>query len=89
MATPLLGNHVTRRGYALGLSDAEIAARAGMTRSHLNRIRNGRAVPRLDSALALARILGCRARELFYLRKPESRRPTRPHQGRTSAAAGR
>ena len=53
---------------------ADIAAQVGVSRAQLNRIRNGRAVPRLDTAIALAQCLGCRVSELFYLRSRRSRR---------------
>jgi DNA-binding XRE family transcriptional regulator len=53
--------------YVARLTDAELAARAGVSRAHINRIRNGRATPRLDTAVALAHGLGCRVRDLFYL----------------------
>jgi len=66
----VLGNHVGRRIYGTGLSDIDIARRAGLTRAQLNRIRNGHVVPMVRTALALAAALGCRVADLFFLRTP-------------------
>jgi transcriptional regulator with XRE-family HTH domain len=42
---------------ARGWSDVELAARAGLDRAHLNQVKNGRAMPTVATALALARAL--------------------------------
>jgi transcriptional regulator with XRE-family HTH domain len=65
-----LANRLTRLAYRRRLTDAEIAARAGVSRAQLNRIRNRRAVPRVRTALALASALSCRVGDLFFL-EPE------------------
>jgi len=62
-----LGNTLGRLQLAAGLSDAELARRAGLSRSQLNRIRNRRAIPRVRTAIALAASVGCRVAGVFYL----------------------
>lgn len=62
-----LGNCLGRVLYLRGLSDAELASRVGISRAQLNRIRNGRAIPRVATAIALASALGCRVKDLFVL----------------------
>ena len=51
-----------------GLSDDALARRAGISRAHLNRVKNGRVVPRVSTGVALARALGVRVSELYHLR---------------------
>jgi transcriptional regulator with XRE-family HTH domain len=63
-----LGNRLGRLAYGRGLTDRQLAARARISRAQLNRIRNGRAVPRRGTAMALAAALGCRVRDVFQLR---------------------
>ena len=46
-------------------SDAELAARAGLDRTHVNQLKNGRAGPTVATALAVARALGVRVRVAF------------------------
>jgi transcriptional regulator with XRE-family HTH domain len=43
---------------ARGWSDVELAARSGLDRAHVNQVKNGRALPTVATALALARALG-------------------------------
>lgn len=62
-----IGNSITRLACLSQLSDTQLAARAGISRAQLNRIRNGRAVPRLCTAIAIAHALGRRVREVFFL----------------------
>jgi DNA-binding XRE family transcriptional regulator len=62
-----LRNHLGRLAYARGLTDAELGARAGVSRAQVNRIRNARVIPRVGSAMALAAALGCRIRDVFYV----------------------
>ena len=71
-----IGNRLGPLSYSQKLSDAEVAERAGISRAQLNRIRNGRTIPRIDTAIALARVFGCRVGELFYLigPRPDGRR---------------
>ena len=69
-----LGNCIGRALYQRGLTDDELAVRVGLSRAQLNRIRNGRAVPRARTAVALAVALQCRVSDLFHLVKPPPRR---------------
>jgi molybdate-binding protein/DNA-binding XRE family transcriptional regulator len=52
---------------ACGLSQAELAARVGVTRQSINSIEAGKYVPGTESALRLADALGCRVEEIFNL----------------------
>ena len=65
---PGLRNEIGRLAHRLGLSDGALARAAGLSRAHLNRIKNGRVVPRVDAAIAVARALGAPARRVFRLR---------------------
>lgn len=56
---------VRERRQAMGLSQAELAARAGIARQTLVAIEAGRLVPSVAVALRLARALGCRVEDLF------------------------
>ena len=40
---------------ARGWTDAELAARAGLDRAHVNQVKNGRALPTVATALMIAR----------------------------------
>jgi transcriptional regulator with XRE-family HTH domain len=50
---------------ARGWSDVELAGRAGLDRAHVNQVKNGRAMPTVATALALARALGVDVATLF------------------------
>ncbi len=50
-----------------GLSQGDLATRAGVTRQAISAIESGRTVPTVGVALRLARTLGCRVDELFRL----------------------
>ena len=52
-----------------GLKQAELAVRAGISRQTLSALEAGRAQPSTAIALNLARALGCRVEELFWLRE--------------------
>jgi transcriptional regulator with XRE-family HTH domain len=67
-ANLLVRNAIGPIGYRLGLSDAAIARAAGLSRAHLNRIKNGSVTPRVDTAVAIARALGVPVRCVFRLR---------------------
>lgn len=56
---------VAQRRRALGWSQAELAARAGIPRSSLSAIESRRLVPSVAAALAVARALECSVEELF------------------------
>jgi DNA-binding XRE family transcriptional regulator len=63
-----LQNEIGRLAHRLGMSDGAVARAAGLSRAHLNRIKNGRVVPRVDAAIAVARALGTPVRRVFRLR---------------------
>jgi transcriptional regulator with XRE-family HTH domain len=50
-------NALVRLLGARGWTDGQLAARAGLDRTHLNQIKNGRVTPTVATALALARAL--------------------------------
>src|SRR4051812_1943097 len=50
-----------------GLSQGELAARAGVTRQAISAIETGKAAPTMPVALRLARVVGRRVDELFRL----------------------
>lgn len=54
---PVKRNALVRLLGARGWTDAELAARAGLDRTHVNQIKNGRVSPTVATALALARAL--------------------------------
>src|SRR5262249_1710151 len=62
-----LGNALRRLRRERGLEQQELARRAGITRQTLSRLESGRAAPSAAIALRLARELGCRVEELFWL----------------------
>src|SRR5437762_14243710 len=51
-----------------GLKQSELAERAGISRQTLSVLESGRGRPATLVALRLARVLGCRVEELFWLR---------------------
>lgn len=59
------GNAISRLAYELGWSDGELARKAGLTRSRLNRIKNGRIRPSMRDALLISRALGVPLRQVF------------------------
>jgi transcriptional regulator with XRE-family HTH domain len=58
-------NALCRLLAARGWSDVELAARAGLDRAHVNQLKNGRALPTIATALALARALGIDVASIF------------------------
>lgn len=54
----------------LGLSQQELAARAGVTRQAIGAVEAGQMTPSLAVAIRLARALGCRVEDLFWLDEP-------------------
>ena len=58
-------NRVRDQRDARGLSQARLAAAAGLSRQSIYTIESGRAVPAVDVALRLARVLECPVEELF------------------------
>ncbi|MEZ4333086.1 MAG: helix-turn-helix domain-containing protein [Myxococcota bacterium] len=55
---------------AAGLTQAELARRAGVSRALVSAVEAGRHLPRVDAALALARALGTTAAALFAATEP-------------------
>lgn len=54
-----------------GLTQAELARRAGVPQSVVSDLENGKTLyPRLDTAMALAKALGCTIDDLFTGPKP-------------------
>jgi len=51
-------NAISRLLATGGWSDAELARRTGLDRAHVNQLKNGRALPTVATALAIARALG-------------------------------
>ncbi|HJQ84503.1 MAG TPA: helix-turn-helix domain-containing protein [Candidatus Binatia bacterium] len=51
-------NAVARLAALHGWTDAELAGRAGLDRAHVNQVKNGRALPTVATALAIAAALG-------------------------------
>lgn len=66
-ASKLVRNRIGWHAARAGLADGELAARAQISRAHLNRIKNGRVMPRVDTALAIARALRLRVHQLYHL----------------------
>jgi len=46
-------------------SDLDLAARTGLSRAHVNRLKNRRVRPTLRDALLIARALGCETEDVF------------------------
>lgn len=69
---PLVHNTLVRDLYERGWSDIELAARAGLSVSRINRIKNGRLRPTTTDALMIARVLGRPVERIFRL--PERNR---------------
>ncbi len=62
-----IGNCVGRRRAAAGLRQQELATRAGVSRQSLSALEAGHSVPSAALALRLARELGCRVEDLFWI----------------------
>jgi transcriptional regulator with XRE-family HTH domain len=58
-------NAVARLAALRGWTDARLAASAGLDRAHVNQVKNGRALPTVATALAIARALGVPVAEAF------------------------
>jgi transcriptional regulator with XRE-family HTH domain len=58
-----------------GWTDAELAARAHLDRAHVNQLKNGRALPTVATALALAHALGVPVAQAFPPGSTSKRRP--------------
>jgi transcriptional regulator with XRE-family HTH domain len=65
-----VGRRVRRRRRALGLSQDELAARAGISRQAVGALEGGKHLPRVDAALGLARALGTTVEDLLAVGPP-------------------
>lgn len=65
-----VGRRVRRRRRALGLSQDELAARAGVSRQAVGALEGGKHLPRVDAALGLARALGTTVEDLMAVGPP-------------------
>ena len=73
-------NELGRILYARNLREHDLARRTGLTQGHLNRIKNGRVVPSLKTALRICAALDLPVDEVFRLdreQRAHSRRPGR------------
>ncbi|MGH6991791.1 MAG: helix-turn-helix transcriptional regulator [Caulobacteraceae bacterium] len=62
-----LGNHIKEARARLGLTQAELALAARVSRKTINTIENGVFTPSTALALTLAEVLGCAVEDLFFL----------------------
>jgi putative transcriptional regulator len=67
MTDPRLGNRLKEFRSARGLTQAELAARIGVSRKTINTVENSVFVPSTILALSLARALDTSVEELFHL----------------------
>lgn len=67
---PGLVVHLETRRRAAGMTQAELAEAAGVSRKTINTVENGVFVPSTVLALRLAQVLGCSVHDLFEL-EPE------------------
>lgn len=67
MGDPRLGSRLKAVRTAAGLTQAELAERAGVSRKTVNTVENGIFIPSTLLALGLAKALGTTVEALFYL----------------------
>jgi putative transcriptional regulator len=67
MTRAVLGNRLKDLRTGLGLTQAELAERVGVSRKTINTVENGIFTPSATLALLLARALGVTVEEAFYL----------------------
>jgi putative transcriptional regulator len=67
MADPRLGSRLKEARQAAGLTQAELADKAGVSRKTINTVENGVFVPSTILALGLARALDVKVEDLFWL----------------------
>jgi putative transcriptional regulator len=67
MAERRLGNRLKDARVRHGLTQADLAARVGVSRKTINTVENSVFVPSTLLALSLARALDARVEDLFYL----------------------
>lgn len=71
---PSLTNSLAKLLHDRGWSEKTFAAKIGLSRSRLNRVKNGYAVPSVAEALSIASALNLRVADIFSLR-PRACRP--------------
>jgi len=67
VADPRLGNGLKAARTALGLTQADLAERVGVSRKTINTVENGVFVPSTVLALRLAKALGESVETLFWI----------------------
>ena len=67
MGDPRLASRLKEARTAAGLTQAELAELAGVSRKTVNTVENGVFIPSTILALGLARALGVTVEELFWL----------------------
>jgi len=67
MGDPRLGSRLKAVRTEAGLTQAELADRAGVSRKTINTVENGVFIPSTLLALGLAKALGTTVEDLFYL----------------------
>jgi putative transcriptional regulator len=67
LGDPRLGSRLKAVRTEAGLTQAELADRAGVSRKTINTVENGVFIPSTLLALGLARALGTTVEALFYL----------------------
>ena len=67
MADPKLGNGLKAARTALGLTQADLAERVGVSRKTINTVENGVFTPSTVLALRLAKALGESVEALFWI----------------------
>lgn len=67
MGDPRLGSRLKAVRTEAGLTQAELADRAGVSRKTINTVENGVFIPSTLLALSLAKALGTTVEDLFYL----------------------
>ncbi|WP_420479464.1 helix-turn-helix transcriptional regulator [Brevundimonas sp. FT23028] len=67
MPDPRLASRLKEARQAAGLTQAELAEKAGVSRKTINTVENGVFIPSTILALSLARALGTTVEALFWL----------------------
>jgi putative molybdopterin biosynthesis protein len=72
MGAPLLRSNLKERRIEAGLQQRELARRVGVSRQTLGALEAGQTVPATSLALQLARVLGCRVEDIFWLSEADA-----------------
>ena len=67
MSDPRLASRLKEARQAAGLTQAELAEKAGVSRKTVNTVENGVFIPSTILALSLARALDAKVEDLFWL----------------------